>query len=455
MRHWLARLGSPKLPRRQQTGCQPRVEPLEDRTLLASALLTALTTQRSWITYAPSTRAGKPYDCTPTEEKLTKDLQTLYQEGWRGLVTYNMLSTFSDIPRIAKAVGFQYVIAGINYVSPNSPADCDIEDPHTSELNNATNPDIAKYIDGFMVGNEGLAEQPARYTIDDLTKEITALRTNPNTMGKPVTTSEKSDSYLNASEFRDRLRTIGDWWFPNSNFYCWADKPEDPAHTWNNVGYAYNQLQMKAQKVGKIVVYHESWYPTGPANQSLATQQNQVAYYQLMATGQSPYFRGPFYFVWGEAFDQSWKKGEACNQGPNWGLHANNPTQDTRQPKQIVAALQSVYTSNYPMTTSLAGSRLANPRSGKGEVLLTTHSSASVSAKAVDQVFSVGLEGDDGVRTKVDGSGRDHLSGDPSRTTTFTSAGPKASPSASEAGNLADDAFALFLSLDRDNRRAS
>jgi hypothetical protein len=40
-------------------------------------------------------------------------LQRLFNEGWRGLVTYSMDGTLREVPRIAKEVGFTKVIAGL------------------------------------------------------------------------------------------------------------------------------------------------------------------------------------------------------------------------------------------------------------------------------------------------------------------------------------------------------
>src|SRR5262245_45586338 len=81
-----------------------QIEVLESRTLLdAGSVLSAITTQRSWITYAPSTLEGDAsYPCAPTTDQLRTDLVQLYDEGWRGLVTYTLLGTYSQIPEIAK-----------------------------------------------------------------------------------------------------------------------------------------------------------------------------------------------------------------------------------------------------------------------------------------------------------------------------------------------------------------
>ena len=82
------------------------LERLEDRTLLSAAsVLAAITTARSWITYAPSTVQGDTsYPCAPSAAQIEQDLLQLYDEGWRNLVTYNLLGNYAQIPQIAKHV---------------------------------------------------------------------------------------------------------------------------------------------------------------------------------------------------------------------------------------------------------------------------------------------------------------------------------------------------------------
>src|SRR5262249_2574962 len=111
--------------RRQLRKNQPRLESLEERALLSTAsspVLTALTTYRYWIDYAPSyDSTTDPYNSKPSDAHITADLNALYNEGWRGLVTYTILGTYGDIPKIAKSVGFQWVIAGV--YDPNNPTE--------------------------------------------------------------------------------------------------------------------------------------------------------------------------------------------------------------------------------------------------------------------------------------------------------------------------------------------
>lgn len=339
------------------------LELLEDRTLLSAAsVLAAITTARSWITYAPSTVQGdSAYPSAPTAAHLQQDLLQLYDEGWRNLVTYNLLGNYALIPQIAKNLPggkkFDHVIAGIYHVNPGDGPDSGFADPHQEELNNATNSAIAQYIDGYMIGNEGL--QIGRYTLAQLRDEFAALEGNAVSQGKAYVTSEISDIYLNgvggwsAQQLAD-FRALGDWWFPNMNFYCWGNAPTQPADTWNNVGYGYNALRNIATPLGKQVIVHETWYPTAGA--TYASPDNQTAFFRLAAKGASPWFQGHFYFVWGEAYDQAWKTGEPCNQGPNWGFHTTRP--DAMTPpgaKAVIDQLRSYYTSTYGVTQVYAG----------------------------------------------------------------------------------------------------
>src|SRR5262249_32313593 len=157
---------------------------------------------RSWITYAPSTLEGDAsYPCAPTTDQLRTDLVQLYDEGWRGLGTYTLLGTYSQIPEIAKNLPdgktFDYVIAGIYHVNTNDTKDGQCDNPYQEELNSATNPAIAANIDGYMVGNEGL--QNNRYSLAQLKAEVAVLKGNANSMGKAIVTSEISDIYLNGA----------------------------------------------------------------------------------------------------------------------------------------------------------------------------------------------------------------------------------------------------------------
>jgi exo-beta-1,3-glucanase (GH17 family) len=168
-----------------------------------AAFFSALTTQRYWVDYAPSYNStSDPYDPDPTDQQINSDMKALHAEGFRGLVTYTLLGTYADIPRIAKADGFQYVIAGIYY--PNNP----------TEIAAAASTNVLPYTDAFVVGNEGL--QDGRYTLSQLTTAIAEVH---QATGKPVTTSEPGGQYYSSSPNSQALLSLGDWLFPNIDYF--------------------------------------------------------------------------------------------------------------------------------------------------------------------------------------------------------------------------------------------
>src|SRR5712692_7187263 len=73
----------------------------------------ALMSCRNWITFSPPRPFNPAQNTFPTEVELNNALTKLFQEGWRGLVTYSLDGPLAQVPRIAKEVGFTKVIAGI------------------------------------------------------------------------------------------------------------------------------------------------------------------------------------------------------------------------------------------------------------------------------------------------------------------------------------------------------
>jgi exo-beta-1,3-glucanase (GH17 family) len=321
--------------RRERRGPRPGLECLEERVVLATAaeaaLFAALTTQRYWVDYAPSyDSASDRYNANPSDQRITSDLTALYKEGWRGLVTYTLLGTYADIPRIAKSIGFRYVIAGI-YAPTNS-----------TEVAEASSAGVLPYADGFVVGNEGL--QDKRYTLAQLT---TAIATVQQATGKTVTTSEPGGQYYARATYSQQLLALGDWLFPNIDYFLFPD-PSTPQQMWTNVSFVYAYM-LENQKTPGPVVAKEVFYPTAGAA-PVASDADQIAWYGNYAVpgrvnGQ------PFYFVWGEAFDQPWKSSINSFE-PHMGLHLINNADGSADPKPIISQLQADFTGTYPSTST-------------------------------------------------------------------------------------------------------
>src|SRR5262245_16366924 len=101
----------PASPRARRATFKPRVEGLEERDVPAAPVLNALSASRSWVVYSPS---GSDSNGTHvTDASITSDLQKLRSEGFTGVVSYEMTDAYKSLPKIAKSVGFTYVIAGI------------------------------------------------------------------------------------------------------------------------------------------------------------------------------------------------------------------------------------------------------------------------------------------------------------------------------------------------------
>jgi hypothetical protein len=305
------------------------VEPLEERLVLSTdsaPFFAALTTHRYWIDYSPSyDSTSDPYNANPSDARITADLETLYSEGWRGLVTYTLLGTYADIPRIAKSVGFQWVVAGVYYPT------------NAAEVAMASSPDVLPYTDAYVVGNEGLTD--GRYAYSDLT---TAIGQVQKATGKPVSTSEPGGAYYAGATYATQLLGLGDWLFPNIDYFLWGGQPSTPQFMWTNVSFIYQYMNQHQTTPGPVVA-KEVFYPSAGGPQ--ASDANQIAWYGSEAVPNTVDGK-PFYFVWGEAFDQPWKISINAYE-PHMGLHLINNPDGTAQPKPIIGQLQAAYTGTY------------------------------------------------------------------------------------------------------------
>lgn len=201
------------------------VEPLEERAALAvcvpsGPVLDALGSCRNWITFTPPRPYNPDHNAFPSRAQIRAALRQLRQEGWRGLVTYSLDGSLAAVPRLARQVGFTSVIAGLFW----------FDDARLARERQAAVAEAA-FIDGFVVGNEGLLF--GRYGRPRLEAEMNALRA---VTGKPVTTTETGGQCL-----RDpSLLALGDWVFPNVHpwFASIRSVPEAVQFTVNEVSPA-------------------------------------------------------------------------------------------------------------------------------------------------------------------------------------------------------------------------
>ncbi len=203
----------------------------------------SLANARNWITFTPrnyNPNVGQ----FPTQDQLRADLQLLFDDGWRGIVTYTLDGTLQHVPRIAREIGFTAVIAGLFWW-----------DDAQLAREKAVVPDVDPFVDAYVVGNEGLTG--GRYSQHALRIEVAALQVQT---GKPVTTTETGGQYL----ADPTLLEIGDWVFPNIQPFCSNPPIRDVTaavqHTANEFLAIRNLAQSRIP--GRVVVLKESWWPT-------------------------------------------------------------------------------------------------------------------------------------------------------------------------------------------------
>ena len=200
----------------------------------------------------------------PTQQ-IDSDMRALARGGISRTVTYTLLGTYADIPAIAKAIGFQYVIAAIYH--PDNP----------TEITAASSPNVLPYTDAFVVGNEGL--QDGRYTsqpVDDRHR------------GGPAGHRQASDAPRSraghTTPARRRARpcsSLGDWLFPNIDYFLFPGRPSTPHSMWTNVSFVYSYMLQNNKTPGPVVA-KEAFYPTGGAD-PIANPQNQIDWYGTYA----------------------------------------------------------------------------------------------------------------------------------------------------------------------------
>ena len=323
--------------------------------------ITALTSCRNWTIF-PSPNGNDSAD----DETLRKQLQFLYNKGFRGVSTYTLKGNMKDVPKIAKGIGFQKVIVGL-------------WDP-PREI--AVIADVKDSIDGVMVGNEGLLRStlkppvPPYWTLAQLQGWVNDVRRGYPT--KLVTTSDAWTMYFPnpGNPYGSAPMRVGDFLFPNLHAF-WDNNPAGNGLFSANPNLGAEFVRLNVNKwfldrsrnpKPRVVVLHESWWPSDLRETTTihcALQPNNPPPNPPPPTGGQPYGGRPYTeagqaqfskelltkqgvkFVWGEPFDIPTKQAECKTPPPDgyggdpapyWGLW--EPWQnDTATPKNVTSVI--------------------------------------------------------------------------------------------------------------------
>ncbi|MER7576740.1 hypothetical protein [Streptomyces sp. NPDC126514] len=251
-------------------------------------VLTSLQTSRAWINYAPA----KPFDMMlgkhpATTAQVQRELQHLYDHGFRGLVTNTMTYGCEAIPRIAKEVGFEHVIAKLWWT-----------DDATLEIEKRNLDAEIEAIDAVVVGNETVHKavvrgQAAQAAVDRLGQEMELLQRR---YGKPVTTDLHRDDW---SAHPEIATEFGDFTFANLQPW-WVQLRNDPETAAKWVTAAIQVIRdTPGMPSDRVVLIQEAAFPSAaipPESAPGATPAAQAAFFEkLIESGEQ--------FVYSFAFD--------------------------------------------------------------------------------------------------------------------------------------------------------
>jgi exo-beta-1,3-glucanase (GH17 family) len=237
----------------------------------------------TWVAYSPPT--GDPNaNIEASIDAIREDLEVLRDAGFSGIVTYGSGGVMGkEFPTIAQSLGFQGIILGI-------------WDPYSvEEISNAIDASFLSSVIGYCVGNEGL---DVRYSLEDLALVIDNLH---ESTGKPATTSEEIDDYLDRE-----LLDLGDWVFPNVHPYFHNQLDPISAVQWTE-----SQFEQISSETERFVMFKEVGLPSAGDERGQISEANQALYYQKLSNSNT-------LFVYFEAFDQPWKTHLPIE--PHWGI---------------------------------------------------------------------------------------------------------------------------------------
>ena len=281
-------------------------------------VLTALQSSRAWINYGPA----HPFDFAVgknpvTEDQLQLELEMLFDFGFRGIVTNAMTYGMEALPRVAKQVGFRYVITKLWWADDDA---LEIEKRNVEET--------IDDIDAIVVGNEVVHKaifraEPGDEALERLRAEIEGFQ---QAYGKPVSTGLHRDEWI---LYPQMATDLGDFVFPNLQPW-WAPIRNNPEVAAQWAVEVFELIQATpGMPEDRVIVAQEAAFPTHalpPESAPGATPEHQVVFYQRLIESGMP-------FIYGFSFDQ-WYAQESSPPGGFGGLWDQD-----RQPKPVVEIL--------------------------------------------------------------------------------------------------------------------
>ena len=264
-----------------------------------------------WVGYSPS----YPWQPNVIADSVLvcRDLETLRDYGFRGLVTYGTLDSLCRVPRYAKALGFDSVIMGI-WIDTNTTV---------NQLGITWALRSHGPADKLCVGNEALFL--GRCSLDYLQRVMDTIRL---VTGKPVTTAEHWTMYHHP-RYRDWLLQNCDLLFPICN-------PTDNGIFDPNAGAhwvkaRFDSIALLAGDSLPVLVKEAGWptHSDSIPQRSWANESCQTIFFSLLDSIRDT---SRFRFCHFEAYDGYWKRWDSTQR--YWGLFDS-----LRNPKRYVREL--------------------------------------------------------------------------------------------------------------------
>jgi exo-beta-1,3-glucanase (GH17 family) len=264
--------------------------------LLIPLSLSANPVMVNWVAYSPSD-SWQPGQVAESS-LVWRDLEVLQGFGFIGLATYGTLDSLCVVPRLARRLGFEYVVMGV-WIGEDTAA-------------NRQGIDLAiEYhadADAICVGNEALFLGRA-----DTSYLGWAMDTIRAATGKPVTTSEHWTMYSNPG--------YGPWLLRNCDFLFPILNPTDNGiyDPDSGVLWVMDQLASVKAMAGESlgVLVREAGWPTNSDSASQRAWANETNQYLFLGQLRSWFAWDTLYFCC-EAFDGWWKNWDPTQ--PYWGL---------------------------------------------------------------------------------------------------------------------------------------